>query len=204
MCASGAAGTRTCQDDGTFAACVCAGEDAMVTMDATGLPDLPSLDQSVPETPGLTCTAPRLNCDNNAANGCETDTTSSALHCGRCNNPCPSGTGCSGGSCGCASGTTSCGGSCVNTQTDTAHCGACGTRCNSGETCSGGRCTPPAGMCPSSCRAESDCAPCRTPGDPGNYCCISGLCLYMSGACMPVGTDVPGSPGDATFDGAGG
>jgi hypothetical protein len=59
-------------------------------------------------------------------------------------------------------------------------------------------------MCPSSCRAESDCAPCRTPGDPGNYCCISGLCLYMSGACMPVGTDVPGSPGDATFDGAGG
>jgi len=43
------------------------------------------------------------------------------------------------------------------------------------------------GMCPASCRSDSDCNPCATPGDPGNYCCISGLCLYMTGACaMPA------------------
>jgi len=132
-----------------------------VAPDATGLPDLPVSDFGAPETPGLTCSAPRLNCDNNAANGCEADTSTSAAHCGRCNNP-----------------------------------------CNAGDTCSGGRCNPPAGVCPSSCRAESDCAPCRAAGDPGNYCCISGLCLYMTGACMSAPPDVPGTGGDAAPDGS--
>lgn len=42
---------------------------------------------------------------------------------------------------------------------------------------------PQPASCPSSCGANVDCAPCATPGDPGNYCCVSGLCLYMTGAC---------------------
>jgi hypothetical protein len=71
------------------------------------------------------------------------------------------------------------------------------------------------GMCPSSCRADGDCNPCATPGDPGNYCCISGLCLYMTGACKAPapdgGTTSPdggdgggGAPGDGGGDGGGG
>ena len=40
------------------------------------------------------------------------------------------------------------------------------------------------GMCPASCRADGDCNP-ATPGDPGNYCCISGLCLYMTAPAWP-------------------
>ena len=215
-CESGASGTRTCQADGTFAACACAGEDAMVSMDATVVPDLPGSDLTLPDLPQseppapdrmVTCSAPRLDCDNNAANGCETDTTTSASHCGRCNNACPAGRSCVAGVCStasCPTGQTSCSGACVNTQNNTANCGACGTRCNAGDTCVSGRCTPPAGMCPSSCRTESDCAPCRTAGDPGNYCCISGLCLYMTGACGPVGTDGGSGTGDDVPDAGGG
>ncbi len=66
--------------------------------------------------------------------------------------------------------------------------------------------TAPPGMCPSSCRATSDCDPCRTAGDPGNYCCISGLCLYMTGACsapVPDGGTSPGDGGGAPGDGGG-
>ncbi len=191
-CESGASGTRTCQDDGLFGACACAGDDAMVSMDAADAVVTNDLPRPMDTT--LTCSAPRLDCDNNPATGCEADTASDARHCGRCNNACPAGRSCVSGACACGAGSTACSGACVNTQSDTANCGGCGTRCNSGETCSAGRCTPPAGMCPSSCRAESDCAPCRTAGDPGNYCCISGLCLYMTGACMPAGVE-PGPTG---------
>ncbi len=61
----------------------------------------------------------------------------------------------------------------------------------------------PPGMCPSSCRSDSECNPCVTPGDPGNYCCISGLCLYMTGACMPPAPD-GGPPGGDGGPGDGG
>lgn len=67
------------------------------------------------------------------------------------------------------------------------------------------RSTPPdtstPGMCPASCRADGDCNPCATPGDPGNYCCISGLCLYMTGACMAPAPDGGSSSGDGGGDG---
>jgi hypothetical protein len=206
-CEGGGSGTRTCQSDGTFGACACPGQDATVAMDAVAN-DLPAPDLTAPDR-GVTCTAPRLDCDGNPANGCETDTASSASHCGRCSNPCPAGRSCVSGVCAsasCASGQTSCGGACVNLQTDARHCGACGNVCPAGNTCTAGRCAPPAGMCPSSCRNESDCAPCRTPGDPGNYCCISGLCLYMTGACGPVGgaDSGPTGGGDASPDTSGG
>ena len=62
---------------------------------------------------------------------------------------------------------------------------------------------PPAGMCPASCRADGDCNPCATPGDPGNYCCISGLCLYMTGACMAPAPDGGTAPADGGGDGGG-
>jgi len=105
----------------------------------------------------------------------------------------------------CPSGQTSCAGACVTLQTATRHCGPCGNFCPAGDTCTAGRCAPPAGMCSSSCCAESDCAPCPTPGDPGNYCCISGLCLDTTGACGPVGgADSGPTGGDASPDTSGG
>lgn len=56
------------------------------------------------------------------------------------------------------------------------------------------------GMCPSSCARDTECLPCLTPSDPGGYCCISGLCLYMTGACPAVSTEGGVSP-DAVTEG---
>ena len=49
---------------------------------------------------GFTCNANYGNCDANAANGCETDLTSSNADCGSCGNACGAGLTCNGGSCG--------------------------------------------------------------------------------------------------------
>ncbi|MEZ4390748.1 MAG: hypothetical protein R3A48_06590 [Polyangiales bacterium] len=66
----------------------------------------------------------------------------------------------------------------------------------------------PASVCPSSCGSNADCNPCRSPGETGNYCCISGLCLYMTDMCSAtVPSDVPpggGGDGGGGDGGAGG
>jgi hypothetical protein len=61
----------------------------------------------------------------------------------------------------------------------------------------------PASVCPSSCGSNTDCNPCRSAGETGNYCCISGLCLYMTDMCSStVPSDVPpGGGGDGGGDG---
>lgn len=63
--------------------------------------------------------------------------------------------------------------------------------------------------CPSSCGTDLDCNPCRTSSDPDTvrYCCLSGLCISMTGVCpsgMPMpGTDGGGAPGsDGGADGS--
>ncbi len=56
------------------------------------------------------------------------------------------------------------------------------------------------GTCPSTCARDNECLPCLTPGDPGNYCCISGLCLYNLSVCSAVSTDGGISP-DAITEG---
>lgn len=66
--------------------------------------------------------------------------------------------------------------------------------------------TPPrdtsTSVCPSSCGSNADCNPCRSAGETGNYCCISGLCLYMTDMCSStVPSDVPAGGGG---DGGGG
>ena len=65
--------------------------------------------------------------------------------------------------------------------------------------------------CPSSCSADDNCAPCRTSTDPASlrYCCLSGLCISMTGACPTTmgggGTDGGGGGGDGGGgDGGGG
>ncbi len=58
--------------------------------------------------------------------------------------------------------------------------------------------------CPSSCTADLDCDPCRTSSDPSTvrYCCLSGLCISMTGVC-PSGMMTGGGDGGAGADAAG-
>ncbi len=101
-----------------------------------------------------TCDPGWGNCDNNGANGCETDTSLSPQHCGSCGNACDSTNGtatCSSGACGivCNGGFANCDGllsnGCeTNTDTSAANCGACGTVCDATHgtpSCSWGTCT---------------------------------------------------------------
>lgn len=52
------------------------------------------------------------------------------------------------------------------------------------------------GDCPASCTTSAECDPCRTADTPDTvrYCCISGLCVSMTGSCSVPG-DVPMSDG---------
>jgi hypothetical protein len=87
------------------------------------------------------------NCDNNAANGCET-LLNSNTNCGACGQSCSMGTRCAMGACvsTCPMGTTFCSGSsiCADLQSDVANCGSCDTSCpsfsNSRSTCAAGSC----------------------------------------------------------------
>jgi hypothetical protein len=63
--------------------------------------------------------------------------------------------------------------------------------------------------CPSSCGSDLDCNPCRTSSDPSSvrYCCLSGLCISMTGACpseMMGGGGGGSDGGGAGGDGGGG
>lgn len=106
------------------------------------------------------CAAGFADCNGNATDGCETDTSTDLLNCGNCRNACPSlfgGTvGCQGGTCvvtACGAGFASCGNgtpisACeTNTHTDVYNCGGCGTRCpatvgaNTARACVMGTCT---------------------------------------------------------------
>ncbi len=86
------------------------------------------------------CQTGRGDCDGNAANGCETDITTSTTHCGLCGNGCSpvNATGvCTMGRCGiatCNAGYADCdsgaGNGCESdTRTDLFHCGRCGNVC---------------------------------------------------------------------------
>ncbi|MDB4928646.1 MAG: hypothetical protein JWM10_1130, partial [Myxococcaceae bacterium] len=72
--------------------------------------------------------------------------------------------------------------------------------CPGGQACSNGVCG--AAVCPSSCGADVDCGPCRTSSDPDSvrYCCLSGLCISMTGVCpseMMMGNPDGGSTTDS-------
>lgn len=92
------------------------------------------------------------DCDNSVLNGCETNTNTSALHCGQCNMACvvyPNATApCTGGACEmvCKAGFENCNqtttdGCEATLATDMYHCGACDHSCLGG-TCVGGKCQP--------------------------------------------------------------
>jgi len=93
------------------------------------------------------------NCDGNATNGCETNTTTSTAHCGACGTVCSfanAAATCTSGACAlgaCATGFGNCDGNAANgcetnTQSSNAHCGACGRACAAATACVAGACQP--------------------------------------------------------------
>jgi hypothetical protein len=100
------------------------------------------------------CAAGFGDCDGNATNGCETDTRSSAAHCGGCGMSCGerpnSLLGCVSARCvlACLAGFADCDGDVsngceVDTRTSAANCGSCGRACrlaNASSACAAARC----------------------------------------------------------------
>ncbi|HEY5960606.1 MAG TPA: hypothetical protein VIV60_28830, partial [Polyangiaceae bacterium] len=154
------------------------------------------------------CTAPYGDCDRNAANGCESNSTSDVKNCGSCGTACSldhATAGCSSGKCtiaGCADGWADCNldpadGCEVNTTTDTLHCGGCKTVCNAtngNATCAGGVCGITCGAGFDNCNADvsdgcetniktnlSHCGACKTACTTS---CVNGACATpCTGLC---------------------
>jgi hypothetical protein len=100
---------------------------------------------------GEACSVGKLDCNRDAADGCEADSANDPSNCGGCGKQCAKGSFCSDGACvdRCPASKVACGQSCVDTKSDTTHCGACGNVCKAGEGCVDGAC---GGAC-----AESPC-----------------------------------------------
>jgi alpha-tubulin suppressor-like RCC1 family protein len=133
-----------------------------------------------------TCSTGFANCDRLDVNGCETDTGSNALHCGRCGNICPIGQICTAGTCAvpCPPGQQRCGMTCTNTANDPANCGMCGTTCGTGLFCNAGRCTSSCStgqvMCSGACvTTATDNTHCGTCGNrcSAGFQCTAGTCV---------------------------
>jgi len=104
---------------------------------------------------GFMCNPSFDDCDGAANNGCETNLTNTASHCGSCANNCPStgnnvtGAKCVASTCGfnCNPGFGDCDSLAANgcetsLNNDLDNCGTCGHQCTGGQTCVGGNCTP--------------------------------------------------------------
>ena len=98
------------------------------------------------------CNAPFANCDGIDSNGCETNTSNDASHCGSCTTQCTNANGstsCSNGNCApvCNPGFQSCDGNpnngCETPLNTNSNCGGCGIPCsraNAAATCATGAC----------------------------------------------------------------
>jgi hypothetical protein len=100
-----------------------------------------------PGAPTNGCATGFSDCDQNAANGCETDL-SRTSDCGACKQSCKldhTQRECKAGSCsteGCAPGYGRCAGTCQSLLNDPNNCGQCGMRCGADKpNCAGGKCT---------------------------------------------------------------
>ncbi len=135
-----------------------------------------------------TCSVGYGNCDGVATNGCETNTSTTAAHCGACGAACSLANAipaCVGGACAiaaCSAGYGDCDGrasnGCETALSTSTNCGSCGNRCGAGTLCS-------AGACASSCPAGS------------TYCAGSGSCVDLQtdpNSCGTCGTVCPSAP----------
>jgi hypothetical protein len=153
----------------------------------------------------LECDPGRDDCDDDLANGCETDL-SSRTDCGACDRTCAASTpSCvpSGGAytCGveCGVGQTLCDGSCVDLYSNTSHCGACGDACfldpHGRLTCNDGDCVvddcgdnhadcndDPSDGCEQPLNTADHCGSCGSPCG-ADAVCVAGLCT----AAVPGG-----------------
>lgn len=182
LCADGATSTRTCQSDGTFAACACA--DAGGALDAAA-PDAPrdaalpdaradvvaldapfdvtALDAPRPDV--VSIDAPRPDVVRVDATAPDAPRPDASIDVPGCD---------------------------ADLATSPLHCGACGRACASGEVCTAGRCVVATPVCPPVCATSADCAACSRPGDPGAYCCMSSVCVYVSTAVCAAPPDAAG------------
>ncbi|MDP3219087.1 MAG: hypothetical protein Q8S73_33625 [Deltaproteobacteria bacterium] len=150
------------------------------------------------------CNAGFANCDGNAANGCEANTTTNNAHCGACGRLCPGAQACVAGACVtvCPAGQTSCSGTCRDLAADNTNCGACGTVCTGGASCQARSCRCPSGQtsCAGTCRAlqtdNANCGTCGTVCGAGTVC-SGGMCTAScaspttncSGVCRDLQND---------------
>ena len=156
------------------------------------------------------------DCDENPANGCETNLSVTASNCGSCGVACaaPNATPtCTAGACSvglCNAGFANCDGAVANgcetpTANDITNCGGCGVRCAAGSVCSGGACrstcTSPlvtcAGACVDTSASLAHCGACgRACGAVANgaAACVGSSCTV--GSCSAGFADCDGALGN--------
>jgi hypothetical protein len=143
-----------------------------------------------------TCTAGFANCDNNATNGCETNTNTNINNCGGCGIACNVANGvpaCTNGSCGvsaCNAGFANCDGNpangCeININSDPNNCGGCGTFCASGQVCTSGQCVA------TSCTSDAECP-------IGDYCNAIAQCVVKQASSSVCTADNQCASGHCT------
>ncbi len=176
----------------------------MVCTAASGTPDCVAGRCTVTACPGGTA-----SCDDMAANGCETDTATSLMHCGACGRACSfanAAASCAAGACvrgACAAGfgdcdATAANGCEVDTRVTVAHCGGCGMACatpNATPACAAGACavracndgfadcdrTPGTGCEVDVRTSAANCGACGRACGAGQSC-GAGQCQYGTGA----------------------
>lgn len=118
------------------------------------------------------------------------DNSTSALHCGECQNPCPTGISCVDSVCNCPDMQLACGDSCTDTTMDSLNCGECGNDC-AGATCDMGMCD--------CLPAQLNCGSCVDPMSNNDHCngcdqpCGLGeTCQMGSCECSDIATTLSG------------
>lgn len=122
-----------------------------------------------PEDEVILCGDSVCGATEDCCDGACVDLFANVAHCGTCNNACPSGQVCDGGTCDiatcssvsdCASDEGCCSGVCVDIRSDAGHCGRCDNVCTGGAACIGGACDT-SNLCNPTC-------------DGGDTCCDNG------------------------------